>query len=173
MRPRAAALALALVAACGGSTTPTTTTITPPAATTIAGSPSTAAPVTECPAAPYRLDYLPPAVGTSELDAAGIEPDIWTQVGGSHTTFYGREDGTVAIALIRGTLPVVDWPGDKGEVLIDGTRAAVGPHEDGTWVAGWYEAPGERCDLYTMVFYPPVQPSEVESTLGGMNRVGG
>jgi hypothetical protein len=40
-------------------------------------------------------------------------------------------------------------------------------------VAGWFEAPGERCDLYTMVFYPPVADEEVEQTLAGMNRVGG
>jgi hypothetical protein len=86
---------------------------------------------------------------------------------------FPRGDETIAVALIRGTLPPVDWPGEKGEVSIDGTRAAVGPHPDGTWVAGWYEEPGERCDQYTMVFYPPWNPSDVEATLAGMNRVGG
>ena len=92
---------------------------------------------------------------------------------GTSTTFWGRTDGTVAIALIRGTLPAVDWPGDKGEVTIDGTPAVVGPHPDGTWVAGWFEEPGERCDLYSMVFYAPWAPPEVEKVLEGMNRVGG
>jgi hypothetical protein len=103
----------------------------------------------------------------------GLEPDVWTSVPGSNTSFIPRDDSTLAIALIRGTLPAVDWPGDKGEVSIDGTRAAVGPHDDGTWVVGWFEAPGERCDLYTMVFYPPWDPSQVEQVLLGMDRVGG
>ena len=58
-------------------------------------------------------------------------------------------------------------------VSIDGTDGVVGPHDDGTWVAGWFEAPGERCDLYTMVFYPPVAPEDVEQVILGMNRVGG
>ncbi len=116
---------------------------------------------------------LPVGVGQGLLDPDEIEPDVWTSVGATNTTLWGRTDGTVAIALIRGTLPAVDWPGDKGEVFVDGTRAAVGPHTDGSWVAGWFELPGERCDLYTIVFYPPVAPSEVESTLAGMNRVGG
>ena len=106
-------------------------------------------------------------------DVADIEPDVWTSVPGSSATLLGRSDGTLAIALIRGTLPPIDWPAEKGEVLIDGTRAVVGPHPDGTWVSGWFEAPGERCDLYTMVFYPPIAPEEVEQVIDGMNRVGG
>jgi hypothetical protein len=102
-----------------------------------------------------------------------MDPDVWTSVGGTSTVFWGRLGDSVAIALIRGTLPAVDWPGEKGEVFVDGTRTAVGPHPDGTWVAGWFEEPGERCDLYTMVFYPPWAPPDVEQVLEGMNRVGG
>jgi hypothetical protein len=94
-------------------------------------------------------------------------------VPGISAALLGRDDGTVAIALVRGTLPPVQWPAEKGEVLIDGTRGVVGPHPDGTWVAGWYEAPGERCDLYTLVVYPPVAPADVEHLIGELNRVGG
>jgi hypothetical protein len=112
-------------------------------------------------------------VGEGVLESGTISLDQWTSVAGSRTTFIPREDNTLAIALIRGALPAVDWPGEKGEVSIDGTRAVVGPHPDGTWVAGWFEEPGERCDLYTMVFYPPWNPSDVEMVLLGMNRVGG
>lgn len=115
---------------------------------------------------------LPVGVGQGTIDTT-LAPDVWTSVPGTNTTFVPRSDDTVAIALIRGTLPAVDWPGEKGEVSIDGTRAAVGPHPDGTWVAGWFEEPRERCDQYTMVFYPPWNPSDVEDTLEGMNRVGG
>jgi len=147
--------------------TATTTTTQPTTTTTRAGA------IDECPPAPYEIRFLPVGVGQGGFNIGEIEPDVWTSVGGTQTTFLGRGDGTVAIAMIRGTLPAVDWPAEKGEIDIDGTRAAVGPHPDGTWVVGWFEAPGERCDLYTMVFYPPWNPRDVEDVLLSMNRVGG
>ncbi len=165
---------LVVLAACSGgvgeeaTTTSTTTAIT----TSTVAETTTSRPPPDCPPAPYELTALPAGVGQGEPDTT-LEPDVWTSVPGSNTTFVPRSDDTVAIALIRGTLPAVDWPGEKGEVSVDGTRAAVGPHPDGTWVAGWYEEPGERCDLYTMVFYPPWSPGDVEDVLAGMNRVGG
>lgn len=133
---------------------------------------SSTVPPGECPPPPYDLTFVPAGVGEGEIDTT-VEPDVWTSVPGTNTIFVPRSDDTIAIALIRGTLPAVDWPAEKGEISIDGTRAAVGPHPDGTWVAGWYEEPAERCDLYTMVFYPPWNPSDVEDVLLGMNRVGG
>ncbi|REK40725.1 MAG: hypothetical protein DWQ20_01330 [Actinobacteria bacterium] len=166
-----------LLAACstgsGSTTTAPEVTTTLAETTTTAGSTSSTEPPVQCPAAPYELTTLPSGVGEGILDPDTIPPDVWTSIGGTHTTFWGRPDGTVAIALIRGTLPAIDWPGDKGEVFVDGTRAAVGPHPDGTWVMGWFEEPRARCDLYTMVFYPPVTPPEVESTIEGMVRVAG
>jgi hypothetical protein len=165
-------VALALTA-CGPGIGASSTT-TSPVVTTVAGgiTTTTETPI-DCPAAPYELEFLPTGVGTGTLDPDEIDMDVWTSVGGSQTSFYGREDGTVAIAVIRGTLPPVDWPAEKGEVLIDGTRGVVGPHPDGSWVAGWYEEPAERCDLYTVVFYPPVASPDVEAVINGMNRVGG
>lgn len=166
-------LCLVVLAACSGQSaeSSTTTTSTPAITTTLAAT-TTTSPPPDCPQAPYELTELPIGVGEGDLDTT-TEPDVWTSVAGSTSTFYPRNDDTFAIALVRGTLPAVDWPAEKGEVSIDGTRAVVGPHPDGTWVAGWFEEPGERCDQYTMVFYPPWNPSEVESVLAGMNRVGG
>lgn len=166
-------LGVMLIAACSGTGAVATTT-TVSASTSITEAPtSTTEPPPQCPEAPYEMTELPPGVGEGGLETDTLEPDVWTSVPGSNTTFVPRTDDTVAIALIRGTLPPVDWPAEKGEASIDGTRAAVGPHTDGTWVAGWFEEPGERCDLYTMVFYPPWSPSDVETVLAGMNRVGG
>lgn len=162
-----------VVAACsGGAGDTSTTALVGTSTTSTIADTTTTQPPPDCPDAPYELTVLPVGVGEGNLDTT-TEPDVWTSVGGSKTTFVPRSDDTVAIALIRGTLPAVDWPAEKGEVIIDGTRAAVGPHPDGTWVAGWFEEPGERCDLYTMVFYPPWNPSDVEDVLAGMNRVGG
>ncbi len=144
---------------------PTTTTVDPDATTTTRPPP-------DCPAAPYDLTFLPFGVGTGTIDR-DAEPDVWTSVAGTNTTFIPRSDDTVAIALIRGALPAVDWPAEKGEIEIDGTRGVIGPHPDGTWVAGWFEEPGERCNLYSMVFYPPWAPEDIDSVLSGMDRVGG
>lgn len=176
--PKLLTLLVFVAASCSGAaidatTTVVSTTTTAVETTSSVGETTTTAPPRQCPGAPYELTSLPFTVGQGLLDPDDIEPDVWTSVGGTNTTFWGRPDGTVAIALIRGALPAVDWPGDKGEVDIDGTRAAVGPHPDGTWVVGWFLEPRERCDLYTMVFYPPVVPDEVESTLLGMQRTAG
>ena len=171
---RRLAIAVVLLAACsgGGAEQTTTTTTAPSTTTSTLADTTTTAPPPDCPAAPYDLTALPVGVGEGGFDST-VEPDVWTSVAGSNTTFVPRADDTVAIALIRGTLPAIDWPAEKGEVDIDGTRAVAGPHPDGTWVAGWFEEPGERCDQYTMVFYPPWSPSDVEQVLAGMNRVGG
>lgn len=173
MKPLLVAVLLFAACSSGGADETTTTSTSLPSTTTTDSGSTTTVPPLECPAAPYDLQTLPEGVGEGEVDTETLEPDVWTSVAGSRTTFLPRSDGTVAIALIRGTLPAVDWPGDKGDIDIDGTRAAVGPHPDGTWVAGWFEEPGERCDLYTMVFYPPWSPTDVEEVLQGMNRVGG
>ncbi|HZD23528.1 MAG TPA: hypothetical protein VE569_09025 [Acidimicrobiia bacterium] len=168
---QALVVSVLIFAACVGGDAGGTTSAPPQTMTTVPVT-GTTEPPTECPAPPYELTSVPVGVGEGEIDTT-VEPDVWTSVPGSSATLIPRSDNTVAIALIRGTLPPVDWPGEKGEISIDGTRAAVGPHLDGTWVAGWFEEPGERCDLYTMVFYPPWNPSDVEDVLLGMNRVGG
>ena len=172
---RKSAVLLLLLAACTTtSVVETTTTTNAPAttATTTPASTTTTLPP-PCPTAPYEIGFLPVNVNEAGFDPTGLEPDVWTSVGGTQTTFYGRNDGTVAIALVRGTLPPVDWPAEKGVVQVDSVDAAVGPHPDGTWVAGWYLEPRARCDLYTMVFYPPWNPSDVEFVLDSMTRVAG
>ena len=173
-------LVLLVLSACAGgsadSTTTTESVTSTTTSTTLAPSTTTTTtePPVECPPPPYELTFVPLGVGSGAVDPDTLEPDVWTSVPGTNTTFVPREDGSVAIALIRGTLPALDWPAEKGETTVDGTRAVVGPHPDGTWVAGWFEQPGEeRCNRYTMVFYPPWSPSDVEATILGMNRVGG
>lgn len=172
---RRALFAVVLLAACsGGGADPSTTTSTALVTTTTSVAiTSTTSPPPDCPPAPYELSFLPEGVGQGDFDSSTLEPDVWTSVAGSNTTFVPRSDDTVAIALIRGTLPAVEWPGERGEVSIDGTRGVAGPHPDGAWVVGWFEEPGERCDEYSMVFYPPWNPSDVEQVLAGMDRVGG
>jgi hypothetical protein len=166
-----------LVAACSPAATPTTTEtpVTPPpesTSTTVAETTTTTRPV-ECAKPPYRVDSLPERVEPTIVDPMDLDRNPYLEVAGTSVSFWLDGDGDVAVALIRGTLPLEDWPGDKGEVFIDGARAVAGPFDDGSWVVAWFEEPGDRCDLFTMVFYPPVEPSEVQATLASMDRTAG
>ncbi len=164
-----------LLAACTVSPADSTVSQTSaPAETTSA--PTTTefvAPLTDCPRPPYQVAELPGRVSADAVEATEVAEDSFTSMPGTHSTIWLDEDGKLAVALIRGSLPPEEWPGDKGSVFIDGVEAVAGQYADGTWVVGWFEAPGERCDLYTMVFYQPVEPSEVQAALASMNRVAG
>lgn len=162
-----------LVAACTGSTADTTTTV-PDSTTTVPETTTSEVPVLDnCPPAPYEVGELPQRVASAQVPSEDIELDDITTAPGTHSTLWLDDDGRLAVALIRGTLPLEDFPGEKGEVSVDGARGVAGPFDDGTWMVAWFEEPRERCDLYTMVFYPPVAPSEVEATIASMNRVAG
>jgi hypothetical protein len=165
-------LAPVLVAGCSGAGDATTTI----PSTTAIGSPSTTEfvpPLTDCPPAPYQLGVLPERVSTKSVDPLDVEQDQFTSMAGTHSAFWLGDSGEMVLALIRGSLPPAEWPGAKGAVDIDGAEAVAGQYADGTWVIGWFEPPGERCDLYTMVFYQPVEAAEVEGVLASMDRVAG
>jgi hypothetical protein len=169
MRFLPVAALLLLVGACSASPEPTTslaaTSTAPPVTTTTVES------LVECPQIPYQVPALPTRVAGESADLAEIEEDEFTALGGTRSVFWVDADGNLTVALIRGSLPPRDWPGEKGEIDIAGQRAVVGPFEEGIWVAGWFDGDGqERCDLYTMVFYPPIEPDEVETALESITR---
>lgn len=170
--PILALLLLAVGCSSAGETTTTTTTI-PPATSAVDTTPSTTAPAAPCPEAPYDLTWLPPTVRPAADDDAAGEPDEFSSIGGTHTRLWVGSEGQTAIALVRGALPPQEWPSDRGEVEVAGGRAVAGPYPDGRWVVAWFNEPGDRCDQYTMVFYPPVSPAEVEETLANMERLPG
>jgi hypothetical protein len=102
-----------------------------------------------------------------------VARDDFTSIVGTRSQLYLDGAGNLAVAFVRGALPPRDWPGDKGEVSIDGARGVAGPLDDGTWMVAWFEGNGDRCDRYFMVFYPPVEPSEVQATIESLDRVAG
>ena len=161
-------LVIVLLAACNGSADPTITTIAPTSTTQATGPTTTLPP--ECPLVPYSVRRLPQRVSDEPAPAEAVELDEFTSIGGTTSIFWVDAAGEVAVALIRGTLPPEEWPGERGEVDVAGFRAVVGPFADGRWVAAWFENEGERCDRYTMVFYPPVDSSEVELSLASIVR---
>jgi hypothetical protein len=166
---RRLALVYVLVLAACDATAATTTTA---AITSTTATPTTTTlePLVECPLIPYRVPDLPQRVTGQAADLEAIEMDEFTAIGGTRSVFWVDADGSLTVALIRGALPPREWPGERGEVDVAGVRAVVGPFEDGKWVAAWFEGEGERCDLYTMVFYPPIEPEEVEIALASITK---
>lgn len=163
-----AVVCLLALAACGVTAATTSTVVV--TSTTAALTTTTLEPLVECPPIPYRVPNLPARVSGEAADLEAIELDEFTAIGGTRSVFWVDSSGSLTVALIRGTLPPQDWPGDRGEVEVAGVRAVVGPFDDGKWVAAWFEGEGERCDLYTMVFYPPIEASEVEAALASIVR---
>jgi hypothetical protein len=165
---------LVSLAACTVASDPPTTTTTVPAttSTTVVETTTTTAPP-ECAPPPYAVDVLPAKVAGSVVPPADLERNEYLEVPGSSSRFWLDEDGHLAVALIRGTLPLQMWPGESSIIEIDGVQARVGPFDDGSWVVGWAEPGEQRCDLFTMVFFPPVDPSEVQATLLSMDRTAG
>lgn len=157
-----------ILAACAA--TPQATTIAPTTTISLSIPPSTSAPVVECEAIPYNVGILPDNVSGESVDKALLELDPLTSLGGTRSLIWVDATGQVVVALVRGTLPLEQFPGDKGKVLIAGTEGVAGPFDDGRWMVAWFEPPGDRCDLYTMVFYPPVEPSTVEATIKSITR---
>lgn len=161
-------------AACSSNAGPTTAADTT-TTTTLATTSITLEPLVECPPIPYEIGTLPPRVTTEPVAPESVEVDEFTAIGGTRSIFWTDEEGALAVALVRGSLPPRDWPGERGEVEggVGGNRAVAGPFPDGKWVIAWFEGEGDdRCDLYTMVFYPPVSPTEVQESLASMQRRG-
>ena len=160
---------ISLLAACSPPSDPTTAatpaTTAPPAGST------TLEALVECPAIEYHVPGLPARVVSESADLSQIEEDEFTALGGTRSVFWVDQEGSLTVALIRGALPPRQWPGEKGEIDIAGQPAVVGPFDEGIWVAGWFENDGQdRCDRYTMVFYPPIEPEEVEVALESMTK---
>lgn len=163
-------LVMAGCATSGGSPAASNPTTTPPAPTTI---PVPTTRLVECGGVPYEVGILPPGVSQDPTSAVDIPFDDYTTVPGSRSRLWLRDDGGLAVSLIRGTLPLTDWPGERGRVSIDGAEGVAGLFDDGSWVVAWFEDTGDRCDRYTMVFYPPVASSDVETTIASMDRTAG
>lgn len=170
----AVSLMLAISACTGQAVEPSsTTTTTEPTTTTTTVATTTTERPPDCPPPPYDIGVFPSTVAANQVPASNIGFDDYTIYPGSSSQIWLSEEGGLALALVRGALPPEEWPGERGEVEIDGARAVAGPFDDGSWVVAWFEAPGERCDQYTLVFYPPVETEDVQATLASMDRTAG
>ncbi|MDX1448261.1 MAG: hypothetical protein R3246_04275 [Acidimicrobiia bacterium] len=162
-----------VLAACSGQSEPSTTTTTPPTTTTTVETTTTTTLPPRCAEPPYQVGVLPEKVEPTIVPAADLPRHPYLEVAGSSSLIWVDGEGELAMALVRGTLPLEMWPGESSIIEIDGVQARVGPFEDGSWVVGWAEPGEQRCDLFTMVFFPPIEPAEVQATLLSLDRTAG
>jgi hypothetical protein len=160
-----------MVAACSDSAVTTTTALVVVTTSTV---PTPATIVTkDCGSAPYVIEVLPSRVEADRPVVDNVPQDMFTTIPGTTSSIWFDSDGDPAVVFVRGALPPIEWPGERGEVSIDGARGVAGPLDDGGWMVAWFEGEGEPCDQYFMVFYPPVEPAEVEATVLSLDRTAG
>ena len=88
---------------------------------------------------------------------------------GAFTAIRFDEAGSTVLVMIRGALPPRQFTGESQVVeILDGIPSVVGPIGDGYWAAAWAIPPGERCDLFSLIFYLPVQEAEVVAVTGSI-----
>jgi len=100
---------------------------------------------------------------TRRLKEAVRRPDLWRLAANPLLL--------TVMALVRGTLPPEQFTGQREIVKVDGIDAVLAPVSDDHWVVAWYET-DDRCDLYTLVLYPPVDVDQAREVVAGLDRVG-
>ena len=161
---------LLLVVACAG----------PVAVTGSTAGPSTSEPqlatstdpaLVECPPPPYATQVLPDRASEDPAPPSQVEFDRFTSLAGTSSAIWTDAEGVTVMALVRGTLPPEQFTGQREIVKVDGIDAVLAPVSDDHWVVAWYETE-DRCDLYTLVLYPPVDVDQAREVVAGLDRVG-
>ncbi len=170
-------IAAVLLAACSSSeSTPTLLTPTTAASPDLAPTTTTTEPpppVVACEPAPFVPAQLPDRVADEQPPTRDVPYDQYTIISGTSTSVWSQADGTPVLAVIRGSLPPVQWLETPERISIRGVDAALGQLPDGVWGVAWFEGPA-RCDEYTIVLYPPADADSLraiaESLVEGERR---
>jgi hypothetical protein len=163
---------LALVlAGCAGTVVPPTSTSQAPGTTTTTTSTTTTtiATVEACDPPTFLPTVVPARVAAEQPPTSAIPLDRFTTLPGTTIRFWADADGVPVLVLIRGALPPVRWTAAPERVPVRGVDAAMGPLGDGIWAVAWFEGP-DRCDEYSLIFYPPADPDEVRAVAEGLTN---
>jgi len=171
MRSALALVCVVWLAACsGGSSTSSTTTSVPAtttteAPTTTSRASTTTTEVLELCDAPEFFPAVLPAAAVDETPAFEDVPfDQFTVVPGAWIGMRNDESGNPVMVLIRGALPPVQFTEEIEPItILDGAPAALGPLGDGYWAVAFALAPDDRCELYSLVLYPPTSADEARA----------
>lgn len=165
---RTALACLLLVAACGSTAAPTTTTTLPPTTAAPSSTTTTTEPLTTttevlelCDAPAFFPAVLPAAAVDETPDFADVPFDQFTVIPGAWIGMRNDADANPVMVLIRGALPPVQFTADIEPItILDGVPAALGPLPDGFWAVAFALAPDDRCELYSVILYPPTSADE-------------
>ena len=102
---------------------------------------------------------VPPRAAGDEADAANLGDDPYTTIPGTAVRLWVGEDSEPVMALVRGSLPPEPWAGPTARIEVLGQDAALGPLPGDRWAVAWFES-DDRCDLHTLVLYPPTSAEE-------------
>ncbi len=148
------------VMGCSSDVPPASTAaVAPPTTTVAAESTTTLATIESCDDVPYRPLFVPDRVAGAGAVAGSSDDDPYLAIPGTTVDVWVDADGHPVIALIRGALPPAPWAGPTARVEVAREDGALGPLADGVWAVAWFESDA-RCDLYTLVLYPPTSANE-------------
>ncbi len=160
-----------LLAACGGGSSVATTTSIVSFPATSAPSTSTSAPPPEpCDPPPFLPTVLPGGINERPSPSA-VPLDTFTLQPGTIVTAWADDAGTPVVVMVRGALPPEQWTAQPEVIEVRGVDAAVGPLSDGVWAVAWYEGP-DRCDEYSIIFYPPTDAATAKMVAESVTGVG-
>ena len=138
-------------------TLPAFTTTEPPPTTTTTTEP----PLEICDPLETFPGILPERVVVGLPETGDVDFDEFTLLEGAFTAMRFDEAGDPVLVMIRGALPPRQFTAESEVVeILDGIPSLVGPIGDGYWAAAWALPPGDRCDLYSLIFYPPTSSEE-------------
>lgn len=168
MRRRLPTIVLALLlAACGdGTEAPTTSLVSIPTTETVTTTTSGSTTVEPCDPPLFLPTVLPEGVDAQPSPSA-VPLDPFTLQPGTTVTGWADDDGNPVIVMVRGALPPEQWTATPEVIEVRGVEAAVGPLSGGVWAVAWFEGP-DRCDEYSIIFYPPTDAETAKMVAGSL-----
>jgi len=122
-----------------------------------------------CPPADVVITDLPDDFSAVGADPDRVARDVYTSVPGSWSAVWADAEGGPVMALVRGSLPPESWVGVTNRVSVADRQAALGPLPDGVWGVAWFDSEN-RCDLYTLVLYPPATVDDARRVAESIER---
>ena len=107
----------------------------------------------------YRPLTVPARATSAEAAPEDLGSDLYTTIPGTAIKIWVDDDLEPVVVLLRGSLPPEPWAGPTARIDVVRREGALGPLSEERWGVAWVEG-DERCDLYTLVVYPPTSADE-------------
>ncbi|NIA26019.1 MAG: hypothetical protein GWP04_10695 [Gammaproteobacteria bacterium] len=155
-------IATLLIGACSPEATTTTVTTSTTTAPATAPATTTTSVLDVCDPPNFLPTMLPVRVTADQPASRDVPFDQFTTIPGTTIRLWAGASGAPVMVMIRGALPPERWTATPERIVVRGVDAALGPLQDGVWAVAWFEGP-DTCDEYSLVFYPPVDLTEIRA----------